>query len=419
MAHSKSKKGKPPKGGVTGRQPGDFDYYLLTLSWSPTWAASHCGINDVREQCKTAFGFIVHGLWPQYENGSWPQECAASTKLTSEQTEEAEQAMPDAELMQHEWDKHGTCSGLTPSEYFTAIADTFGSIEIPSSLQSPTQQQEIGVKELADAFVSANPTFPAGSVLVSCVGSAQGQSKLAEVRICLDQDLIPSTCSGSVVSNVCHAASIVVPPVGAEGAPIAAMGASKPISVLNQPFGGKYRKAVKLSVPSGAEKHYELVDLVDSLPSDDEMLGYDPSLSSLKNAPATRMDDEKVNVAIDAYLVAFGHEADNDFHCVLSNKPTITDSNARFMNVEVSGLPATNSAMYAKLKAIRKEFLTTVQDKTIRASGYTKIQPGMKVHVTGALYFDGEHANHPPGPTYAKPEKVWELHPVTSMVPQS
>jgi len=419
MAHSKHKaNSKTPKGGVTGRQPGDFDYYLLTLSWSPTWAASHCAADDSREQCKVAYGFVVHGLWPQYDDGSWPQDCAASTKLTTEQTAEAAEAMPDTDLMQHEWDKHGTCSGLTPAEYFTTIADTFGSIEIPDALQAPSTSQAFDPHQLVNTFRQANPQFPEGSVLVSCVGKTQGTSKLAEIRICLDHDLAATECTGSVATNVCRADSIVVPPVGGEGAPTAAMRANKPASVLNQTFGGTYRKAVKLSIPTGSSKQYALVELMDSLPSDDEMLGYSPTMSSVKNAPTKRLDDENVNVSMDAYLVAFGHEADNDFHCVLSNTKNVTDPNARFMNVEISGLPATSAATFAKLKEARKEFLTTVQDKTIKTSGYTKIQPGISVHVTGALFFDGEHANRPPGPNYAKPEKVWELHPVTSMALQ-
>src|SRR6185437_7643363 len=55
---------------------GQFDYYVLVLSWSPTYCAEK-GDSD-RMQCNRSDGrrysFILHGLWPQYERG-YPSDC--------------------------------------------------------------------------------------------------------------------------------------------------------------------------------------------------------------------------------------------------------------------------------------------------------------------------------------------------------
>src|SRR5664279_1823751 len=59
-----------------GDAPGRFDYYLMALSWSPSFCETHA---DETEQCGSkGFGFVLHGLWPQNRDGSWPQHCPSS-----------------------------------------------------------------------------------------------------------------------------------------------------------------------------------------------------------------------------------------------------------------------------------------------------------------------------------------------------
>src|ERR1700676_4796019 len=58
--------------------PGEFDFYVLSLSWSPSFCeeASERG-NEGRSQVQCGgrpFSFVVHGLWPQYEHG-FPDYC--------------------------------------------------------------------------------------------------------------------------------------------------------------------------------------------------------------------------------------------------------------------------------------------------------------------------------------------------------
>src|SRR5215471_13459772 len=58
--------------------PGEFDYYVLSLSWSPSFCEAAAGRRPdraPREQCGARpYSFVVHGLWPQFEHG-FPERC--------------------------------------------------------------------------------------------------------------------------------------------------------------------------------------------------------------------------------------------------------------------------------------------------------------------------------------------------------
>ncbi|HEX3726314.1 MAG TPA: hypothetical protein VHV08_08725, partial [Pirellulales bacterium] len=105
-------------GAQTTRQnePGRFDYYVLALSWSPSWCAASQERSPERapdQQCSgRPFAFVVHGLWPQYEHG-FPSYCQVpAPRLDRAVVGAALDLMPSPRLVFHEWDRHGTCSGL-------------------------------------------------------------------------------------------------------------------------------------------------------------------------------------------------------------------------------------------------------------------------------------------------------------------
>jgi ribonuclease T2 len=96
--------------------PGHFDYYLLALSWSPSYCIVHPGD---RNQCQSrGFGFVLHGLWPQFNAGGYPQSCATNVGVDRTAEQVGRTLYPSPQLMAHEWQRHGTCSGLDPAEYF-------------------------------------------------------------------------------------------------------------------------------------------------------------------------------------------------------------------------------------------------------------------------------------------------------------
>ena len=188
--------------------PGDFAYYLLSLSWSPAFCLSSPGAAECGGPRR--FGFIVHGLWPQNEQG-WPENCDVHRAVPDELVREMADIMPARGLLYHEWSAHGTCSGLEPADYFALVRRAYGGVAIPGELAAPTRALEQSPAALAGAFLRANPRLAAGSVVVTCSG--QDAPRLREVHVCLDRDLAPRACSADALRAACRAPLLIVPPI--------------------------------------------------------------------------------------------------------------------------------------------------------------------------------------------------------------
>jgi ribonuclease T2 len=199
---AQSKRSNRPQG-----KPGVFDYYVLSLSWSPQHCADPGGKRDI-EQCGNGkrYGFVVHGLWPQYERG-FPDSCAAGSQVAPGIVTRLLPLMPSSRLIQHEWDKHGTCSGLSQVGYFETIEKTFAGLRVPDDFKTPLKQVMVKPDTIRNKFVAANPGFSAQSVKVLCGGRF-----LSEVRVCLTKDLKPRPCSTGVRDS-CRADEIIMRPV--------------------------------------------------------------------------------------------------------------------------------------------------------------------------------------------------------------
>lgn len=192
----------------TDSTPGQFDYYLLSLSWSPAF----CIQQPDSPECNgpRRFGFIVHGLWPQNERG-WPQNCGGDTEVPDSVANEIADLMPARKLIQHEWITHGTCSGLGARAYFDLVRRARASVNVPGSLQNPSAAIQQAPADIVGAFMRANPRFPADSVVATC--SRQGAPRLREVHVCFDRELNARACSEDSLREACRADSVIVPPV--------------------------------------------------------------------------------------------------------------------------------------------------------------------------------------------------------------
>jgi len=194
---------------------GQFDYYLLVLSWSPT----HCstaerGRDDL--QCARSdgrrYGFLLHGLWPQYERG-YPERCHTRWRpfVPEPVIDGVLDVMPSKGLVIHEYRNHGTCSGLQPAPYFALARALFNRIRIPKRYQNPFETHFISPQELSWDFAQANPGLRPDMMVVTCGGPGD---RLTEVRICMSKDGRPRTCGPDVSRNkLCRARQMHVPPV--------------------------------------------------------------------------------------------------------------------------------------------------------------------------------------------------------------
>lgn len=188
------------------RRAGDFDFYVLSLSWSPSFCAEE-GDEANSQQCDASrpYGFIVHGLWPQYERG-YPRDCYTGQRRVPDSIVSTMQdIMPSAGLVGHQWRMHGSCSGLSQSEYFRTIRDAWKKIEIPEQFQQFKYRSRISARGVEDAFIQANPDIGDDAISVSC-----GKRVLREVRICMTRDLQFRACR-ELERKSCRADRLDVP----------------------------------------------------------------------------------------------------------------------------------------------------------------------------------------------------------------
>lgn len=189
-------------------EPGVFDYYVLSLSWSPAFCLSEPGAAECGGSRR--FGFIVHGLWPQYEKG-WPENCNVHRPVPESTVSAISDIMPARGLVYHEWSAHGTCSGMDPADFFGLIRRAFAGIAIPAAFSGVGHEIEQSPAAVAQAFVRANPRLQAASIVVACGG--QGAPRLREVHICLDRELNPRACSADAARAECRAPTLIIAPI--------------------------------------------------------------------------------------------------------------------------------------------------------------------------------------------------------------
>ena len=192
--------------------PGQFDFYVLALSWSPSYCASVRERGNERAsrasemQCGARpFSFVVHGLWPQYERG-FPSSCQnPAPRIDRGLVDSMLDLMPSPRLVYIEWDRHGTCSGLSAAGYFDAVRKARAAVKIPADyhdLASPTMVSPAAVKE---SFLKMNPGMPRDAIAVTC-----DRTRLTEVRICLSKDLGFRGCP-EVAQRACPQDKVAMP----------------------------------------------------------------------------------------------------------------------------------------------------------------------------------------------------------------
>jgi ribonuclease T2 len=175
-----------------------FDFYLLNLSWSPEFCHSH----PAAAECALHKAFVLHGLWPQNTDGTYPHNCTNAPG--PDDPSKYSDIYPDPSLLQHEWAAHGTCSGLAPDDYFTAARKAFLAVKIPPKLAGLTAQTSMPPDQILGLFTAANPSIPQSALALSC-----GNNYLTAVEVCLDKNLLPEACSGV---RSCRANTVRIPP---------------------------------------------------------------------------------------------------------------------------------------------------------------------------------------------------------------
>lgn len=190
---------------LAAAEPGDFDFYVLALSWSPTYCASE-GAN--RSECRgeQRRGFVLHGLWPQYERG-YPESCPTdfALRVPDQLARSMLDIMPSVGLVGHQWRKHGTCTGLDQEAYFEAARTAHSRVAVPDALRRPSDDLQTSAQAIEAAFVAANPGLSPAGIAVACKAN-----RLVEVRVCLTETLAFRSCR-EVDDRGCRSPRLEVP----------------------------------------------------------------------------------------------------------------------------------------------------------------------------------------------------------------
>jgi ribonuclease T2 len=176
--------------------PGKFDFYVLTLSWSPDYCATNQKPDPNQCNVGKKLGFVLHGLWPQYQKG-YPANCSTQ-KLTPAIKQQFPGLYPSAGLYNHEWEKHGTCSGKTPQQYLALSKQLKDSVAIPTAYNRPPKPFRTTVAGLKTAFITANSEFTANGIAPSCSDSGRF---LQEVFFCYSEDGKAGICSEEILTR--------------------------------------------------------------------------------------------------------------------------------------------------------------------------------------------------------------------------
>lgn len=163
--------------------------YTLALTWSPQFCRGRR--DDAGFQCggPTRFGFTLHGLWPDGEGREWPQYCRPTALLPDAVIRASICATPSAQLLQHEWAKHGTCmAGYRPASYFARSTALYAALRFPD--MSALSRQPLKAGGLARELARLNPGLPANAVRVTTTRDGW----LDELWLCLDRRLRYARC---------------------------------------------------------------------------------------------------------------------------------------------------------------------------------------------------------------------------------
>ncbi|MGR3271412.1 ribonuclease T [Thalassococcus profundi] len=180
-----------------GEQAGVFDYYVLSLSWSPTWCALE---GDARgsSQCdaEADFGWVLHGLWPQYHRG-WPSYCRTTEAPPSRaMTRDMADVMGTPGLAWYQWKKHGVCAGLPPRDYYALARRAFEQVVKPPVFRKLDKPVNLPARLIEEAFLKENPGLEPDMLTVTCKAG-----RIQEARICLSRALDPVPCGRDVIRD--------------------------------------------------------------------------------------------------------------------------------------------------------------------------------------------------------------------------
>lgn len=164
--------------------------YTLAVSWTPEYCVNRASSPQDRIRCgaEKPFGFTLHGLWPDGEGAEWPQYCAPTRLVPEKDIRDHLCSNPSPQLIQHEWEKHGTCMSKTPADYLAKSRALYGELKFPE--MDKLSGRTMRAADFQKAFADANPGMAPDQMRL-LVGKS---GWLEEVWVCLDKGFRRHAC---------------------------------------------------------------------------------------------------------------------------------------------------------------------------------------------------------------------------------
>ena len=179
---------------------GQFDHYLLALSWMPAFCDQDGDRrDDPRCAPGTGLGWVVHGLWPQHTGGHWPEYCPTPERQPSRRETAAQADLFGASgPAWHQWNKHGRCTGLSAAGYYTLTREALARLTLPEVFTAIRAPLNVAPEVVEAAFIEANPGLTPEMMVTTCRNDA-----LVELRLCLTRGLEPRPCDPALIRREC------------------------------------------------------------------------------------------------------------------------------------------------------------------------------------------------------------------------
>ncbi|KAI3461777.1 hypothetical protein Pfo_018440 [Paulownia fortunei] len=197
--------------GKGGKQR-EFDYFKLSLQWPGTYCRRTrrcCSTNGCCRGSNAPTGFTIHGLWPDYNDGTWPACCTGKrfdVKELSTLLGALNKYWPSLScgsssnchggkglFWEHEWEKHGTCSSSAVGDeynYFLTALNVYFKYNITEVLREAGYVASNSEKYPLGGIVSAIQNVFHATPELECSGDA-----LQELHLCFYKDFKPRDCA--------------------------------------------------------------------------------------------------------------------------------------------------------------------------------------------------------------------------------
>lgn len=182
--------------------------YTLVVTLTPAICALNPALQRLR-QCQEGFSLTVASLQPQLKNGKTIENCSQQpADLPPLQERIVERVMPDEQLRNRDWQRTGSCTGMSARNYFRTIAAFAGRLRVPPEFNAE-QEVLIDRNQLVGRLVDLNPGLRSDGLQLRCADHESFNNPiLTEMRVCYSVRGQYASCPASVQSN-CPARFIV------------------------------------------------------------------------------------------------------------------------------------------------------------------------------------------------------------------